>query len=124
MLKKYRHLKIFYLPYTDKAILFKCEVISRKEYEECSSSKKVENLMDDIRKKYELLKLDYDTNENNKDEKFENFLEANGNLTHGEIRSRLLAKNPLDPDFVRKVNLAELDFYIKSQGSTVDVAHK
>ncbi|XVE95822.1 hypothetical protein REPUB_Repub02eG0166400 [Reevesia pubescens] len=119
MLSENKHIKYLYIPYTDTVVVVTCNPVSKwrgppkfkAKYTKDEAMQHVRELYNESLKKYrarEITAISPDSNEPDINE-----------FSFTELRDKLLALDPLNKDHVMKVNLAEAEFWRKSEGYRV-----
>eukprot|EP00252_Welwitschia_mirabilis_P014337 TRINITY_DN31509_c0_g1_i1.p1 TRINITY_DN31509_c0_g1~~TRINITY_DN31509_c0_g1_i1.p1 ORF type:complete len:620 (-),score=105.95 TRINITY_DN31509_c0_g1_i1:157-2016(-) len=121
-----KHLRYMWIPHTDAIVVVQCNPLADgKEppkftptYERYEALQHARNLYKDLSEKYKI----ENTKETGDDKT--NAEESDGEtdideLSFMELRDKLLALDPLNKDHVMKVNLAEAEYWKKSEGYRV-----
>ncbi|XP_068658486.1 L-galactono-1,4-lactone dehydrogenase 2, mitochondrial [Aristolochia californica] len=111
-----KHVKYLWIPYTDAIVVVRCNPVSRwrgppkfkPKYTKDEALQQVRDLYRDSLKKYRSAETSLESDEPDINE-----------FSFTELRDRLLALDPLNKDHVIKVNLAEADYWRKSEGYRV-----
>ncbi|CAH9068831.1 unnamed protein product [Cuscuta epithymum] len=123
LLSENKHVKYLHIPYTDAVVVVTCNPISKRkgppkykpQYTTEEAVQHVRDLYKESLKKYRgVVPAD-----NIKPPQEEHEEEIINELSFTELRDKLLALDPLNTDHVRKVNLAEAEFWRKSEGYRV-----
>ena len=117
------HLKHHFIPYTDSVIVYMHEEITKEEHDQEKERLEKKDKLDERKVKRALLELNYELRE--RKESLESFVRENKSRSFAQLREDALkAGDPLDPSHVRRVNVAELDFWEQSQGRRVGTSQE
>lgn len=118
-----KHVKYHHLPYTGHVVVYEYHEISHSEYLEQAASTNDSIALEE--QKESLLKMYFDSFKTElKHSSYSEFVEEYKTKSFADLRGALLEKDVLNPDHIKAVNHAELDFWKKSQHSIVDQSHK
>ncbi|KAL5708333.1 L-galactonolactone dehydrogenase [Ranunculus cassubicifolius] len=118
-LNENKHLKYLWIPYTDAVVVVKCNPVSKwkappkikSKYTKGEALQQLRDLYVELLGKYRITETTTKSSENNEPDITE--------LSFTELRDKILAIDPLNKDLVMKANLAELDYWRKSEGYRV-----
>ncbi|XP_065634918.1 L-galactono-1,4-lactone dehydrogenase, mitochondrial [Quercus suber] len=117
LLSENKHVKYLHIPYTDTVVVVTCNPVSKwrgppkftPKYSSDEAIQHVRDLYKDSFQKYR--KITTETPDSNEPDINE--------LSFTELRDKLLAMDPLNKDYVIKINQAEAEFWRKSEGYRV-----
>ncbi|VFQ71712.1 unnamed protein product [Cuscuta campestris] len=124
LLSENKHVKYLHIPYTDAVVVVACNPISKRKgppkykpkYTTEEAIQHVQDLYRDSLKKYGGTSADNITPPD------DNGPETINGLSFTELREKLLALDPLNTEHVKKINLAEAEFWRKSEGYRVGLS--
>ncbi|TRY71664.1 hypothetical protein TCAL_04739 [Tigriopus californicus] len=118
-----KHVKYHHLPYTGHVVVYEYQEISHADYLEQVASSNVPIAPEE--QKASLLQMYYDSFKTDLNHStYCEFVEEYKAKSFADLREALLRKDVLNPDHIKAVNHAELDFWKKSQHSIVDQSNK
>ena len=103
-------MKYHYIPFTNRVVVYQYHQVDFEEFQNQNS----ESEIDPIKQKSKLLQLYHEICGQEKEE----------NLTFSQLRGFILTSDPLNVDLIKRLNEAELDYWIQSQGVRVDESRK
>ncbi|OIV90348.1 hypothetical protein TanjilG_21790 [Lupinus angustifolius] len=119
LLSENKHVKYLYIPYTDSVVVVRCNPVSKwkgppkfkPKYTKDEAIQHVRDLYKESLQKYGA--------EGNKGKSSDNGEENIDELSFTELRDKLIALDPLNKNHIIKINQAEAEFWLKSEGYRV-----
>lgn len=119
LLSENKHVKYLYIPYTESAVVVRCNPVSKwkgppKFKPKYTKDEAIQHVRDLYRESIQKYRVEGSRNKSSSDDE-QNIDE----LSFTELRDRLIALDPLNKNHIVKVNQAEAEFWKKSEGYRV-----
>ncbi|AES60484.2 putative oxidoreductase [Medicago truncatula] len=119
LLSENKHVKYLYIPYTESAVVVRCNPVSKwkgppKFKPKYTKDEAIQHVRDLYRESIQKYRVEGSRNKSSDDDE-QNIDE----LSFTELRDRLIALDPLNKNHIVKVNQAEAEFWKKSEGYRV-----